>query len=231
MRVIGAGFGRTGTMSLKAALEGLGFAPCYHMADVLSEPRRIYQWLDIAEGRSDDWDAVFEGYGACVDWPASAYWRELAAHYPQAKVVLSVRDPDRWYDSMQATIFKQAKRVDSGAGRLAAKVMFRLSGDMEAYTRMTSTIVGQGVFAGETADRAYLTKVFNDHVEAVKQAIPAERLLVFNVKEGWEPLCRFLDVPVPGEPFPRVNDSADFNRLVRKTMFRFLTHRSSAPRP
>jgi hypothetical protein len=166
------------------------------------------------------------GYQACVDWPASAYWRELAEHYPDAKVLLSVRDPNRWYDSMQATIFKRAH--PSVRRRLMTALLARWSADLGAFLKMTDAVVVQRVFSGETSDRAFLTKVFADHVAAVKQAIPPDRLLVFDVKEGWEPLCRFLDVPVPDEPFPRVNDSANFDRINRDMMRRMLMRRSSS---
>ncbi|MEO3870156.1 sulfotransferase family protein [Nonomuraea sp. B12E4] len=105
---MGAGFGRTGTASLKAALELLGYGPCYHMSVVIAEPYRVRQWLEVGEGRSRDWDTVFTGFRSALDWPAAAYWRELAEHYPDAKVVLTVRDPQRWWDSVSATIFRSA---------------------------------------------------------------------------------------------------------------------------
>ncbi|MFC6931014.1 sulfotransferase family protein [Actinomadura yumaensis] len=108
MKVIGAGFGRTGTASLKQALEILGYGPCYHMSEVIAQPHRVRQWLDVGEGRSAGWDTIFAGYASTLDWPAAAYWRELAEHYPDAKVVLTVRDAERWYDSVSATIFASA---------------------------------------------------------------------------------------------------------------------------
>src|SRR5690348_10244023 len=116
MRVIGVGFGRTGTASLKVALERLGVAPCYHMYDVIEEPARARAWLAAAEGGKPDWDEIFAGYAATVDWPGAAFWRELLATYPQAKVILTVRDPQRWYDSTRQTIFRNAQRTPSKLG-------------------------------------------------------------------------------------------------------------------
>src|SRR5262245_50709202 len=109
LRVIGAGFGRTGTLSLKAALEQLGFNPCYHMVEVLSHPDHIARWRAIGEGQAAEWEALFAGYQAAVDVPASEYYAQLMQAYPEAKVVLTVRDPEQWYESASSTIFRVAQ--------------------------------------------------------------------------------------------------------------------------
>jgi hypothetical protein len=185
------------------------------MLEVMAHPNMIYRWLDIAEGRSADWDGVLGGFDATLDWPASAYWRELAAHYPGAKVVLTVRDPEEWYESMHATIFR--KGGERGPwGRLVAKV----SPGLSAFGRMVDAIVLRRVLAGETTDKERLIRRFEDHVREVREAIPAERLLVYDVRQGWEPLCAFLGVPVPREPFPRLNDREHFGRHARRFMLR-----------
>ncbi|MFC6081777.1 sulfotransferase family protein [Sphaerisporangium aureirubrum] len=229
MQVIGAGFGRTGTFSLKAALERLGFAPCYHMKEVLDHPAMIYQWLDIAEGRSTDFDAVFDGYAATVDWPAAAYWRELIEYYPDAKVLLTVRDPERWYESMRATILSRAHHGPGLRNRLFTTLLRLRGSDMYAFIRMTRVAVSEKVFGGSATDRETLIKAFHAHVREVRETVPADRLLVYEVKQGWEPLCAFLGVPVPDEPFPWLNDRDDFRRSTRE----FRKHavwRRSAPR-
>ncbi|MDH2427161.1 sulfotransferase family protein [Sphaerisporangium sp. TRM90804] len=219
MRVIGAGFGRTGTLSLKVALETLGFAPCNHMTEVMRRPDLINAWLDIAEGRSTDWDAVLGDFDATLDWPAAAYWRELAEHYPDAKVLLTVRDPERWYESMRATILRRPHLKAGRFRRLAMAVLSRRGAHFRTFARMARTTVVEGVLGGETRDRHRLIQIFQDHVREVRDTIPPDRLLVYDVREGWPRLCAFLGVPVPDIPFPRLNDREAFQRLSRS-----LTH-------
>ena len=189
LKVIGAGLGRTATFSLKFALEHLGFGPCYHMAEVFAGSRRnVPLWLDVVRGKPD-WDAVFAGFESTTDYPACTYWRELAEHYPRAKVVLTVRDPDSWFDSVSETIFSEGMQ-----GSLAGSP----TGDM-----MQGVIFD--AFGDRVRDREFMTEWFVRRNQAVIDALPPERLLVFSPKDGWEPLCSFLGVAVPAGPFPRVN--------------------------
>jgi hypothetical protein len=175
LAVIGAGLGRTATFSLKFALEHLGFGPCYHMSEVFAGARRnVPLWLDAIDGRPD-WDAIFEGYHSTTDYPACTFWRELAEHYPRAKVVLTVRDPDSWFDSVSETIFSEGMQ-----GSLAGSP----TGDM-----MQGVIFD--AFGDRVRDRAFMTEWFVRRNQSVI--------------DGWGPLCAFLNVPVPAEPFPRVN--------------------------
>lgn len=198
LQVIGAGLGRTGTLSLKAALERLGFAPCYHMIEVLTAPERGRHWLEGAKSGSYDWDAIFAGYRATVDWPAAAFWLELAQRYADAKVVLSLRDAGRWYDSVMNTIYPVMMQ---GPPEQAPQVLRDLH-------RMVYELVYERTFGGRLEDRAHAERVFEAHNQAVIDAIPASHLLVYRAGDGWEPLCRFLGVPVPGEAFPHLNDTA-----------------------
>ncbi|TKK85238.1 sulfotransferase family protein [Herbidospora galbida] len=215
MDVIGAGFGRTCTLSLKAALEILGFGPCYHMADVVEDPRKIRQWLDVGDGKTTDWDAIFRGFRSAVDFPAVSYWRELTDHYPEANVVLTVRDPDRWYESAQDTIFHRAVEPEEPGSRWR-RVLHRLMlwrvPELALFPRMAEATVADRVFGGRLDDREHCIEVFRRHNEEVRATIPAGRLLVFECRQGWEPLCRFLGAPVPDVPFPHVNDRMEFNR-------------------
>jgi len=189
LKVIGAGLGRTATFSLKFALEHLGLGPCYHMSEVFAGGRRtVPQWLAAIEGRPD-WDAVFDGYQSTTDYPACTYWRELADHFPKAKVVLTVRDAESWFESVSETIFSEAMQ-----GSLKGSAV----GDM-----MQGVVFDH--FDGDITDRAYMTDWFERRNQAVIDALPPERLLVYSPKQGWEPLCAFLGVPVPAGPFPRVN--------------------------
>lgn len=203
LEVIGAGFGRTGTLSLKAALERLGFGPCHHMLGMLEKPDEIPMWRDAAQGRPVDWDRVYRGYRSSVDWPGARFWRELVDHYPEAKVILSLRDPQRWYDSALGTIHRAAMDASPAASPLLAEMR-----------EMSREVVWDGLFEGRFTDRAHAVKVFEAHIEEVRAHVPAERLLVFEVAQGWEPLCGFLGAPVPDEPFPRRNDQEEFGGLL-----------------
>jgi hypothetical protein len=196
LQVVGSGLGRTGTKSLQTALNMLGLGPCHHMVEVFAHPESMALWIEAGAGRPD-WDAIFADYRSMVDFPGAAYWRELAAFYPEAKVLHSVRDPDRWFESTQATIFNP--------DGVASRAMLGDEGPMSAFFRSFT----RG-FTEHLHDRAFMTDYFVRHTEAVKAAIPAKRLLIYEAGQGWEPLCAFLDVPVPDEPYPSENSRADF---------------------
>ena len=195
LKVIGSGLGRTGTMSTKLALEQLGFAPCHHMVEMFQHPETLPLWIAAGNGNGD-WDAMFEGYSAMVDHPGCAYWRELADHYPDAKVLHTVRDPDKWFDSTQATIFNPDRPGPPG-------------GPMKLFFDQLYAWYG-----GDMHDRGFMTDFFRRHTETVIAGMPKDRLLVFNVAEGWGPLCAFLGVPVPDTPYPRENSTQDFQTRV-----------------
>lgn len=206
MRIIGAGFGRTGTTSLKAALEQLGFAPCYHMMEVIKNPSHVPFWEAVNRGEAVDWRGFFAAYGATVDWPACTYYEQLMDVYPDAKVLLSVRDPERWYTSTYNTIYTIPRKP-------TVRIMQLLIPSMRRFVRLVNRLVWQDTFQGRFAERDFALRIFNEHNEAVKQKTPPERLLVYDVKQGWEPLCAFLEVPVPDTPFPHLNDTKTFQRL------------------
>ena len=194
--VIGAGFGRTGTLSLKMALEELGFVKCHHMTEVFQNPGQAKHFLAAARGETVDWEEVFKGYRAMVDFPGCHFWRELAEAFPKARVVLSTRDPHRWFKSASETIFQAMQmEVDDPA--------------MKQVSEMAREIVLDKTFGGDISE-AHAVEVFKAHEEEVKRAIPADRLLVFEAKMGWEPLCAFLGVAVPATDYPRTNSSEEF---------------------
>ena len=196
LQVIGAGYGRTGTASLKLALEQLGFGPCYHMTEVFEHPESVPMWVQAAKG-NPDWDTIFNGYKACVDFPACTHWRTLMEVYPQAKVILSMRDAGRWFDSVNETIMSK-KTVEFTKNSPLFEMMKRNIYDL---------------FDGRIFEREHMIDCFNKHVQEVKSVVPAERLLVFEAKMGWQPLCDFLGVDVPGHPYPHVNTREDFAKL------------------
>jgi hypothetical protein len=205
LKVVGAGFGRTGTLSLKVALERIGFGPCYHMVEVFPRPEHVAMWHRLAFEQSMDWDEIFRGFHATVDWPAARWWREIAAHFPDAKVLLSVRDSEAWYKSVTDTIYQPMKSpAPDGVPELV-----RLQSEMARKAILDET------FDNRFEDKAHAIEVFRKHNQAVRDAIDPARLLVFDVREGWGPLCRFLEVPIPDEPFPRLNDTATFQAMMR----------------
>ncbi len=204
-RVIGAGFGRTGTSSLKRALEILGFGPCHHMEEVVFHPAEVPTWEAAARGQPVDWRTFLRGWGSTADFPSAFYWRELATAFPEAKVVLTVRDPEAWYDSFRDTIHAL---VTPFPNRLVAPWLPFVSGPF----RVSGARMLDRLFHGRFADRAFATQVFRDHTAEVVRSIPSERLLVLEIKDGWGPLCSFLGVPVPDVAFPRVNDTRAFQR-------------------
>lgn len=206
VKVIGAGFGRTGTLSVKAALEELGFAPCYHMREVFEHPDDAAVWKAAAEGEAVDWHSVLDRYQAAVDWPVCAFYKELMWAYPEAKVLLTVRDPERWYESAAATIHNVQRRFSR-----MPRVMRRFLPAITNVGQMISAVVWDGTFHGNFQDKDEAIAIFNRHNEEVQRYVPAKRLLVYTVKEGWEPLCAFLGVEVPAnQPFPHLNDRENF---------------------
>ena len=200
LKVIGAGFGRTGTMSMKVALEQLGLGPCYHMVECIPRgPEHWQKWIDAATGKPD-WDDLFDGFASTVDFPACTSYKALADYYPDARVVLTVRDPERWFESTQDTIFaphwiEHLRSIEMGK-------FIQLTVNDYLQDRMH--------------DREHLIRRFNEHIEDVKRSIPASRLLVFNVKEGWGPLCDFLELPEPDTELPYVNDTEAMKAFVNK---------------
>lgn len=197
LKVIGAGLGRTGTASLKAALEQLLGGRCYHMSECFGNPANPPLWLEAARGRPD-WDAIFKGYVATVDYPGCGFWRELAERYPEAKVVLSVRDPDKWFESTRETILSDDIR------ELIAKIPDKAFFEEVVFKD----------YVGHFGDRAFITDYFRRHTAEVMAAIPKERLLVYEIEQGWGPLCAFLGAPEPSTPFPHVNTRADFEAML-----------------
>jgi hypothetical protein len=201
MKVISLGVGRTGTHSLKLALTRLGLGPCHHMEEVLKNAAtQVPLWAQAARGNAD-WRALYAGYECATDWPTAAFAHELAAQYPTAKFILTVRSPESWADSFSQTIYRFVSE------------RHRVRGELQPWIDMVNSVIQKTGFA-DGLDVAGLRRTFLAHNEAVKALFPAERLLVYQVKEGWGPLCKHLGVQVPDEPFPRSNDRGEFWDLV-----------------
>ena len=207
LQVIGAGFGRTGTLSLKHALEKLGFEKCYHMMEVMANDHHVERWRELARGEPVDWDALFSGYQAAVDWPSCNFWEAQLARFPDAKVLLSERDPERWYESVMSTIYPS-----SLAGRKAEDPAIR------DRVEMAFEVIWDALFDSRMDDKEHVIGVYLAHNERVKRLVPADKLLVFNPADGWDPLCAFFDCDVPEEAFPRVNTTEDFHQRMLEMM-------------
>jgi len=208
MKVIGSGFGRTGTLSLKHALEEIGMGPCYHMEEVLKTPAHVPTWNDHANGKPVDWHRLFAGYHSAVDFPASIAYRELVEVFPEAKVIHTVRDPDRWYESTLETIYQGSTLAPGWLKRVAPRT--------REWADMADNLIWDGLFEGRFEDREFAINKFNSWTEEVIATVPTDRLLVFRAADGWGPLCDFLGVLQPDIPYPHVNDREQMLKRFRR---------------
>ena len=201
LAVVGAGVGRTGTQSLKVALEQLLDAPCHHMAEILGDPAQIPAWIDAIEGRPVDWSAMLARYRAIVDWPGGAFWRELSTANPEALVLLSVRDPEAWYRSASNTIFLAFDNMPA---------------ELQPWMSEVRKLLHDR-FSDRFDDPTAMMDAFVRHNESVRAEVPAGRLLEWTPGDGWEPICERLGLPVPTEPFPVTNTTNEFREMIGMT--------------
>ncbi len=209
--VIGAGYGRTGTKSLKLALEELGFDTCYHMEELLRNPEGVKHWKNAMDNNSVDWDTLFSGYHSIVDFPGCIYYKELANHYPDSKIILSLREPESWYHSVYTTIFSfdpglalKLKMVFSMPFSPTARFLFKV-------ILLNNASIWKKHFKGNFADKGFAIQQYQAHIEDVKRSIPQERLLLHESKDGWEPICKFLGKEIPSSRYPSTNKKEDFH--------------------
>jgi hypothetical protein len=205
LEIVGTGFGRTGTLSLKTALEQLGLGPCYHMIEVAKNPGHVALWSAAHEGAATDWTALFAGYRATVDWPSSAFWPEIVAAHPHAKVLHSERPAADWYRSVRSTIYQVMKHPTPA----------NAPPPVHEQLAMARKLILRGVFDERFEDEAHAIAVYEAHNARVRREIPPERLLVYEPGQGWEPLCKFLGVPIPATPYPKVNTTEEFVARLR----------------
>ncbi|BBA96372.1 hypothetical protein RVR_1640 [Actinacidiphila reveromycinica] len=209
LKLINAGLGRTGTTSLQVALERLGLGPCYHMFDIVGDEKRLQQWEGIVcDGDSPDWDAVFDGYTSAVDGPPSFYFRPITEAFPEAKVVLTVRDAEGWYESTYNTLYQFVLRGRDNPppeGSRQARVL-----------RMTTVMTWDGLFDGRFSDKSHAIEVYHRRNQEIIDSVAPDKLLVYDVKQGWEPLCEFLGVEVPADGFPHVNTTASMRERMQQ---------------
>jgi hypothetical protein len=198
LKVIGTGFGRTGTDSMREALEILGFGPCHHMFEV-DTPEKVLDWRRAILGAPRDWDVLLGGYAACVDWPSAFFWPELVEAFPDAKVLLTYRSAESWWASYEKTILQHIRHTDP-----------------DDDSRLGFVMANQ-IFDGRIDDRATCIAAYEANVACVMARVPAERLLVYTLGQGWDPLCAFLGAPVPEVPYPNRNATDDFQKKAAES--------------
>lgn len=198
LRVVGAGLPRTATRSLKEALERLFRGRCYHMHEVFTHPEDVPAWRAAIRGDEADWHDFPPDCVATVDWPASAFWRELADANPDALIVLSTRESAaEWWESADETIFPVLRKASYP--------------EYEDWLTMTKELLIREL--GEKWDDRSLAEAFYvRHNERVRSEAPANRLLEWQARDGWEPLCSALGLPVPEESFPHTNTREEWLR-------------------
>ena len=219
IKIIGAGFPRTGTNTLRESLELLGFSKTYHMKQLLVHPENLHYWTTLKETGTTDWESLYDGYQATVDFPCYPWYKQHIKQYPDAKVILSVRPFEKWYESFYTTIWKSQNPPESQKAEMAERVAAspRLQAVMKVMGLAKQTM-NEEHFQGRFLDKEFMEKVFNDHNEEVKNYVPADKLLVFDVCEGWEPLCKFLETEVPCDSLPHTNKKEDFHVMVGELM-------------
>lgn len=199
LEVIGAGFGRTGTHSLGLALEKLGFSPCYNLQEVVKNPEHTETWNNAIDGKPIDWHYLFSSYKSSVEWPGAYFFKELVQHFPNAKVILTVREPEAWYESAGKTIFEGLELSAYNPDTLKRE-----------KSRLHRRLILERTFEGRYHEKEFAIDVYRRHNERVTKTVPEERLLRFDIRDGWEPLCEFLQKPISKEPFPWLNERTAF---------------------
>jgi len=219
IKVIGAGFPRTGTNTLRESLQKLGYVKTYHMKELLVQPENLHYWIVLRKAGTTNWEGLYNGYQATVDFPCYPWYKEHMKKYPDAKVILSVRPFEKWYDSVYSTIWMAQNPPESQKIEMGLKVASdpRLQSVMKCM-EFAKEVIMEDHFQGRFLDKTFMEEVFNKHNQEVKKYVPANKLLVIDVSEGWEPLCTFLGVPIPEEPLPHTNKREDFKTMLGELM-------------
>ena len=215
IKIIGAGFPRTGTTTLKKSLEYLGYIKTHHMKELLVKPTNLHYWLDLESKGTTDWDALYEGYQATVDFPCYPYYKQHMDRYPDAKVILTVRPFDNWYESAKNTVRKAAPQTISEK----LGMLFKMATNTQIRQAVKCVQMFERIFwdkqmKGKFDDKTFAEKVWNEHIEEVKAYVPAEKLLIYDVRDGWRPLCKFLNKEIPSEPLPHLNKKENFKKML-----------------
>ncbi len=219
IKIIGAGLPRTGTNTLKESLERLGYMKTYHMKELLVHPENLHYWLALKETGTTRWDELYKGFQASVDFPGYPWYKEHMKRYPDAKVILTVRPFEKWYSSIHSTIWQAGPQTLLQKLGMMSKLLInpRLRSVIKCVKFAKATIFANHL-QGKFQDKAFAEKIFNKHIEDVKAYVPAEKLLVYDVSDGWGPLCKFLGKPIPKEPLPHLNKKENFKEMLGELM-------------
>lgn len=219
IKIIGAGFPRTGTNTLKESLEKLGYTKTYHMKELLVSPQNLHYWKTLDETGTTNWEELYKGYQATVDFPAYPWYKQHMKQYPDAKVILSIRPFEKWHDSVYSTIWQAQNPTEEQKMEMGKKMAEnpRLKMSMQCV-QFAKKVIMDDHFKSRFLDKDFAEEVFNKHNEEVKAYVPADKLLVFDVSEGWAPLCKFLGVPEPAEPLPHTNKRENFKEMIGELM-------------
>jgi len=219
IKIIGAGFPRTGTNSLKRSLEIIGYSKAYHFKDLLNDPSNLHYWKTLRDTKSTKWESIYDGYQASVDFPCYPWYKEHMKKYPDAKVILTVRPFDDWYESIKKTIWVSGPQTPIEKIKLLSKLPFdnRLRGIFKCI-KFVKNYLWEIQFQGRFEDKEFVKSIWEKHIQEVKDYVPAEKLLVYEVKDGWGPLCEFLNVKAPSEPLPHLNKREDFKAMIQSLL-------------
>ncbi len=218
LKVIGAGFGRTGTMSLKHALEDLGFGPCYHMIELTNDPEKVRAWETAARGDVKTLSEIFENYQSVTDFPGCLFYQELHKMYPAAKIILTVRNPEDWFRSASKTFFKSLPKFRQLIIILLSYAFRKRTRRLMRVGWLINKLIFHRTFKFQFRNKRKAIEIYQRHNAEVISIIPKEQLLIYDISEGWEPLCHFLEVPVPPHPFPKTNSSSHFVHMKNATL-------------
>ena len=217
IKVIGAGFPRTGTMTLKKALETLGFYKTYHYKDLIANSKKLKFWQELEDNGLTNFEALFEGFEATVDFPGYPYYKILLEKYPNAKVILTKRDFDKWYESTHKTIWQSAnKSLFKRLNLLKRKILNKNLREIYKCIKFMRRVYLNNQFDNNFSSKQHAKNVFFQHIEDVTNHVPKGQLLIYDVVEGWNPLCEFLELPIPTEEFPHLNKRENFHKMVKE---------------
>jgi hypothetical protein len=219
IKIIGAGLPRTGTNTLKASLEKLGYTKTYHMKELLVHPENLHYWVSLKNTSTTNWDELYKGFQATVDFPGYPWYKEHMKRYPEAKVILTIRPFENWYSSIYSTIWQAGPQTLPQKLKMISKLLFnpRLRSVIKCVKFAKGTIFGDHL-QGKFTDKAFAEKMYHQHIADVKAYVPANKLLVYDVSEGWGPLCKFLGVAEPKEPLPHLNKKENFKGMLVELM-------------
>jgi len=219
LKIIGAGLPRTGTNTLKQSLEQLGYKHVYHMKELLVKPEKLHYWKTLDETGDTDWDALYKGYDGTVDFPGYPWYKEHMKRYPDAKVILTVRDFEGWYKSVDSTVFRAGPQTPGEKIKMLTKLLFNSRArNVVKVIKWFKKVFFAERLQGKFGDKEFAKKFWEDHLATVKATVPEDKLLVYDVRDGWGPLCKFLGVEEPAEPLPHLNKKENFKAMLPKLM-------------